>query len=170
MGLPPITQVDESLMATKSGPFYGVIHRCADYPDAANAASGLRVSQSEDLPILHATTIGGVPRWIRQEQLDCLWRHGEYLHLSGARRVSHERVSVLLSDRSGTPRRYVRPPPPPRPLRAARLSGQQGAMHPTARSAMTSRTVRSTPQPPRPRVSVHTARSFIRQEMQNAPQ
>jgi hypothetical protein len=34
LGLPPVSHFDESLVATTAGPFYGVIHRSADYPDA----------------------------------------------------------------------------------------------------------------------------------------
>jgi hypothetical protein len=65
LGLPPVSPFDESQMATTAGPFYGVIHRSADYPDATERATDLEVSQSYDLPILNGTKIGGVPHWIQ---------------------------------------------------------------------------------------------------------
>lgn len=65
LGLPPVSRFDESLMATTAGPFYGVIHRSADYPDATERASDLEVSRSYNLPILNGTKIGGVPHWIQ---------------------------------------------------------------------------------------------------------
>jgi hypothetical protein len=65
LGLSPVSHFDESLMATTAGPFYGVIHRSADYPDATERATDLEVSQSYDLPILNGTKIGGVPHWIQ---------------------------------------------------------------------------------------------------------
>jgi hypothetical protein len=65
LGLPPVSHFDESLMATTAGPFYGVIYRSADYPDAIERASDLEVSQSHNLPILNGTKIGGVPHWIQ---------------------------------------------------------------------------------------------------------
>lgn len=63
--LPPVSHFDESLMATTAGPFYGVIHRSADYPDATDRAYDLPVSQGYDLPILNGTKIGGIPHWIQ---------------------------------------------------------------------------------------------------------
>jgi len=63
--LPPISHFDESLMATTAGPFYGAIHRSADYPDSTEKASDLEIRQSDNLPILNGTKIGGVPHWIQ---------------------------------------------------------------------------------------------------------
>ena len=65
LGLPPVSHFDESLVATTAGPFYGVIHRSADYPDATERASELEVSQGYNLPILTGTKIGGVPHFIQ---------------------------------------------------------------------------------------------------------
>ncbi len=48
-----------------AGPFYGVIHRSADYPDAWDDVSKLKVSQSYNLPILNGTKIGGLPHLIQ---------------------------------------------------------------------------------------------------------
>jgi hypothetical protein len=64
-GLPPVSHFDESLMATTAGPFYGAIHRSADYPDSTERASGLAIRQSYNLSILNGTKIGGVPHWIQ---------------------------------------------------------------------------------------------------------
>lgn len=49
IGLPVCPAFDEALMYTKDGPFFGVIHRSADYPDA----------------VLCATKIGGLPTFIQ---------------------------------------------------------------------------------------------------------
>ena len=49
-----------------SGPFYGAVHRTADYPDAGDAASELDVSQNYNLPVLNGTKIGGLPHFIQQ--------------------------------------------------------------------------------------------------------
>ncbi|HJZ95651.1 MAG TPA: hypothetical protein VKE70_04050 [Candidatus Solibacter sp.] len=59
------SQFDETLMVTTAGPFYGVIHRSADYPDAIDRASDLKISQNYNLPILNGTKIGGLPHWIQ---------------------------------------------------------------------------------------------------------
>lgn len=48
-----------------SGPFYGVIHRSADYPDADDAAHDLDVSQSYNLAVVNGTKIGGLPHFIQ---------------------------------------------------------------------------------------------------------
>jgi Domain of unknown function (DUF1963) len=64
-GLPPISHFDESLMVTTAGPFYGVIHRSADYPEATDMASELKVRQRYNLPIFNGTKIGGFPHWIQ---------------------------------------------------------------------------------------------------------
>src|SRR5262249_3781899 len=65
LGLPTCPEFDESLIAEKAGPFFGVIYRSADYPDAEDKAYVLKVSQGWDLPILNATKIGGVPHFIQ---------------------------------------------------------------------------------------------------------
>lgn len=51
-----------------SGPFYGVIHRSADYPDAGTAAHNLKVSQTWNLPVLNGTKIGGLPHFIQSSE------------------------------------------------------------------------------------------------------
>jgi uncharacterized protein YwqG len=48
-----------------SGPFYGAIHRSADYPEAGDAAYELDMSQNYNLPILNGTKIGGLPHFIQ---------------------------------------------------------------------------------------------------------
>ncbi|HLK69933.1 MAG TPA: DUF1963 domain-containing protein [Bryobacteraceae bacterium] len=63
--LPPVSHFDKSLMATTAGPFYGVIHRSADYPDSTERASDLEIRGRYNLPILNGTKIGGVPHWIQ---------------------------------------------------------------------------------------------------------
>jgi len=65
LGLPPACPFEESLTAVKAGPFYGVIYRSADYPDAADRAHDLKVSGSWNLPILNGTKIGGAPHFIQ---------------------------------------------------------------------------------------------------------
>jgi hypothetical protein len=77
---------DESLMVTTAGPFYGVIHRSADYPDATDRASGLEVSQSYNLPILNGTKIGGIPHFIQGgDDSD-----GEFLCQLGSIQAAHQ--------------------------------------------------------------------------------
>jgi hypothetical protein len=68
LGLPPVSHFDRSLMATTAGPFYGAIHRSADYPEASGKASRAGVSQYFNLPILNGTKIGGAPHWIQGEE------------------------------------------------------------------------------------------------------
>jgi len=48
-----------------AGPFYGVIHRSADYPDSADAAFKTNLDQSYNLPILNGTKIGGLAHFIQ---------------------------------------------------------------------------------------------------------
>lgn len=48
-----------------AGPFFGVVHRSADYPEASEAASVLKISQSYNLPVFSGTKIGGVPQFIQ---------------------------------------------------------------------------------------------------------
>jgi hypothetical protein len=52
-GLPVCSAFDESLICEKDAPFFGVIHRSADYPDARH------------LQILAGTKIGGLPTFIQ---------------------------------------------------------------------------------------------------------
>jgi hypothetical protein len=67
LGLHPASRFDfsESVGAVKAGPFYGVIFRSADYPDAVSTAYDLDVDQSYNLPILNGTKIGGIPHFIQ---------------------------------------------------------------------------------------------------------
>jgi hypothetical protein len=64
-GISPAPNLKVPSAIGDSGPFYGVIHRTADYPDSSNAAYKLRVSQSYNLPIINGTKIGGLPHFIQ---------------------------------------------------------------------------------------------------------
>ena len=64
-GLRPVARCDKSLIALRAGPFYGVIHRSADYPEAANKAHRLKLPGGWNMPILNGTKIGGVPHFIQ---------------------------------------------------------------------------------------------------------
>jgi hypothetical protein len=87
LGLTPISHFDESLMATTAGPFYGVIHRSADYPDASQRASKLRISQNHNLPVLNGTKIGGVPHWIQGGED---WDDEQFLCQLGSIQAAHD--------------------------------------------------------------------------------
>jgi hypothetical protein len=64
-GITPAENLNVPSTIGSSGPFYGAIHRSADYPTACNAASKLGVSQNYNLPILNGTKIGGLPHFIQ---------------------------------------------------------------------------------------------------------
>jgi hypothetical protein len=72
-GIAPATNLKVPSAIGSSGPFYGAIHRTADYPDAEDAAYRLDVSQNYNLPILNGTKIGGLPHFIQggEETSDC---------------------------------------------------------------------------------------------------
>jgi hypothetical protein len=53
IGLPTCSAFDEALICEKDSPFFGVIHRTADYPDARH------------LQILAGTKIGGLPAFVQ---------------------------------------------------------------------------------------------------------
>ena len=63
----PLLQIDRSLIAETAGPFYGAIHRSADYPDAQDKANDCEEGQAYNLPILSGTKIGGAPHAIQAE-------------------------------------------------------------------------------------------------------
>ena len=64
-GITPATNLDVPSAIGSSGPFYGAIHRSADYPESTDAAYNLNVSQNYNLPILNGTKIGGLPHYIQ---------------------------------------------------------------------------------------------------------
>jgi hypothetical protein len=75
LGLTPVDDFDPAWGVIKSGPFYGVIFRTADYPtdDDGNENPCLTAEPEEEfgvdpsnLPILGATKIGGVPALIQE--------------------------------------------------------------------------------------------------------
>jgi hypothetical protein len=49
-----------------AGPFWGAVHRTADFPNAYDAAYELNIAQSYNLPILNATKIGGFPHFVQK--------------------------------------------------------------------------------------------------------
>ncbi|MCK4874201.1 MAG: DUF1963 domain-containing protein [Phycisphaerales bacterium] len=61
----PANDLDVPSAIGSSGPFYGVIHRSADYPAAEDAAFELKVPGRYDLDILNGTKIGGLPHFIQ---------------------------------------------------------------------------------------------------------
>jgi hypothetical protein len=75
LGLSPVAQFDPTLSVIKSGPFYGVIYRSADYPfDAeglthpwrrADGAEKSGIQNCDLVPILSGTKIDGVPYFIQ---------------------------------------------------------------------------------------------------------
>ena len=65
LGLRPVARCDKSLIALRAGPFYGVIHRSADYPETLDSARRLKLRDGWNLPVLNGTKIGGVPHFIQ---------------------------------------------------------------------------------------------------------
>ena len=63
----PNTSLDVPSEIEPVGPFFGVVHRSVDYPDAEEAAFQLdvEVRKSWNLPILNGTKIGGCPHFIQ---------------------------------------------------------------------------------------------------------
>lgn len=61
----PSTEIIVPATIGAAGPFYGVIHRTADYPDSSDVAYKTNVAMSYNLPILNGTKIGGIPHFIQ---------------------------------------------------------------------------------------------------------
>jgi hypothetical protein len=74
LGIVAIPTFDPSLGLTKAGRFFGAIYRAADYPDAAPKAETYMVHGRDQLAIINATKIGGLPHLIQDRDLN-----GEFL-------------------------------------------------------------------------------------------
>jgi uncharacterized protein DUF1963 len=66
-GLPAVSVFDSNQIVTPAGPFYGAIHRTADYPDASDQAYESTASQAWNLPVINGTKIGGRPHFIQND-------------------------------------------------------------------------------------------------------
>jgi hypothetical protein len=64
LGLAPVTSFESSWIVNQGGTFFGVIHRSADYPEAAENAGKCGIRSQRDLPIINGTKIGGLPHLI----------------------------------------------------------------------------------------------------------
>ena len=64
-GITATEELPAPLPYPEAGPFYGVIHRTADYPDSLKSSRKLDVSQAYNLAELNGTKIGGVPNFIQ---------------------------------------------------------------------------------------------------------
>jgi hypothetical protein len=74
LGLDAVTSFDSSLGATTAGPFFGAIYRAVDYPEAMPKAKTCWVHGRDEIAIINATKIGGLPYLIQDRDLD-----GEFL-------------------------------------------------------------------------------------------
>lgn len=61
----PAMDIEVPSAIGKSGPFWGAIHRTADYPESSDAAYALQIDQGYCLPVLNGTKIGGLPHFIQ---------------------------------------------------------------------------------------------------------
>ncbi len=67
-GIAPIEEFDSDRVVVPGGPFYGVIHRTADYPEARGASGTAALRQSYLLAELAGTKIGGIPHLIQGDR------------------------------------------------------------------------------------------------------
>jgi hypothetical protein len=77
LGLTPLPTFEPSLIATKAGPFFGAIHRSADYPEPSEEKLDLDEGENYNLPILNGTKIGGLPHLIQRSDRNDV--EGEFL-------------------------------------------------------------------------------------------
>jgi hypothetical protein len=65
MGLDVCRMSESDVRATSAGPFFGAIHRTADYPEAEEEAASISVRENYNLAVLNGTKIGGLPNFIQ---------------------------------------------------------------------------------------------------------